>query len=525
MRVICSLALLVTLAGCAHGPIVTHVDSPNTKWRNQDHQVFYALPRTLLQVEVPTKTQTLQCGLLHWLGSGETPNNLIDFPGDCPTQIPDPKTLDSTQREIGMLQLNDRGILTAHSQCNIKSKIEPVNECALSFRRSSLKKDLQLLACDTHPPANVVLAGDPTVTLVTVPDPDHVYAISLKPGPFEKLKLDMELAANGIPTKLSSVSSSALVDTIQTVIGSSVGGFMKASGGIHAELFDFGISNGDEDIKAAIGTIIKQIIALERERQAKLREANGQAAAAALAAEQAQLRTLIEGGTKDSEERLRITFDPPNPKSVKVDNDTLFQTTVPEGVLGFHPCGKPADPTAISVAAVLHLAPDGYSHAWVERQSPTITTGNSQGFRYRVPRQVATAIELRSSCATGCNMSRPASEITTDPVVWKPGQYEIARSLSINQWGVVRSLPRRVGWGAGSVSASLDPQTGALKLVGTEGAGSMQQPFIAAMAEAGKDHELSALQREKTELELRLSICNNRRNLGLPVPADCPAVD
>lgn len=76
--------------------------------------------------------------------------------------------------------------------------------------------------------------------------------------------------------------------------------------------------------------------------------------------------------------------------------------------------------------------------------------------------------------------------------------------------------------GAGAVKAALDPMTGALKLIGTEGAGSMQQPFIAAMTEADKDHELSALQREKTELELRKSICENRKNLGLPIPEYCP---
>lgn len=494
MRTICSLALLITLAGCAHGPVVTKIEEDNTL-KDQNHQVFYALPRTLVHVDMPVGTQKLQCGLLHWLGAS-LPDGPLSLPGPCPGSVD--KT---TSHTIDKLRFQN-GELVAGEKCSIEETLNPSDVCALRFRRAELSMGNELFSCQDN--VNVVLAGDPSVTLDTVPDPEHIYAVNLKPGLFEKLQLDLELAAGGAPTRLSSMSSSALANVTQTMLGAAAGTTVKGN-----KIFSLPTSGTQPDqVIVAVKAVMGRILALEAERQAKLREANGQAAAMALAAEQARLRTLIEGGIHTTEQRLRITFDPPDAESKFLSVVTTLE--------GFDPCGS--SPTS-AVIARLHLHTDGHTDAWVRRQTPAEGDQGEQGFRYRVPRYANAAIEL---CLKECPDPRNSGGTEKQLQAGQQGRYQIARALPINQWGTVRSLPRRLGMGAGAVKAALDPMTGALKLIGTEGAGSMQQPFIAAMTEADKDHELSALQREKTELELRKSICENRKNLGLPIPEYCP---
>ena len=131
--------------------------------------------------------------------------------------------------------------------------------------------------------------------------------------------------------------------------------------------------------------------------------------------------------------------------------------------------------------------------------------------------------------------------ITTGALTWRrttpvdPADFSAAEKLavpldgifSIAQAGIVRSLPRRLGFGSGTLSASLDPQTGMLKSISTDAAGAGIEPLAFAssyLSQLPKDPALADLQHKQTVLDLQQKICASEKTLHPTEPArdGCP---
>lgn len=55
-------------------------------------------------------------------------------------------------------------------------------------------------------------------SVVPDPDPAQIYAMSLKPGLFEKLKAELELSANGAPARFAASSTSMAKEVVDTAL-------------------------------------------------------------------------------------------------------------------------------------------------------------------------------------------------------------------------------------------------------------------------------------------------------------------
>jgi len=499
------------LASCAHGPKIVRVSSTSSGLANQNHQVFYSLPRSIVQVELPVKTRTLRCGLLHWGAAIQESDLPISLPGKCPDQ------LDATEFDVGEL-VYDGDSLKASERCSPAALFDSTSSCGWKFKPRTLADDGRLLSCNVADPngsvrTDVIEAGSPRFLIRSVPDREHIYAVSLKPEAFEKLEFKMGISAHGAPTNFSSTSSSALVEATKTTLGIASGTMARRLLTLDTKssvLAAVTAANDQPLVEKLIEPIVNQIVVLEEQRVALIQSTDSNPDLLTyITGEQKRLRAILEGDIREKEEKLNLEF---NPESQT--NGTDGSKVTSDAIVNFSPCGKRTPSAQTSgefVTAYLILEPDTYSEKWIEYQTPTAKEANEGdlGFRFRVPQRASACIRLQLR-----DQSEP-KECRSDDI-------RSSGPLLVNQLGIVRALPRRIGWGAGSVSAELDPQTGALRVIGSEASGSLQRPFVSAVTELERDNELDALQREKTELELRVSICKSRKELGLPAPADCP---
>lgn len=375
---------------------------------------------------------------------------------------------------------------------------------------------------------------NPTVSTIGVPDPNHIYSVKMSPDFLDKLKATLELSVSGSPTAFAATASSSGTEMVK-LAGAAFGRYaaLKTNdNGIPGFMPRFKRMPPPRAKESPFSVVLNRLADLEETRIALLKGGNAnQASLDGIAAEQARLRKLIEGGVREETFTYSFAFDPSDVVDKKKISGTDPADTIkiPKGEL----CPKAA------TKANLHLDVSTQSSNFVNAQkmgNAKATNGSastvdiSDGFRYRVPVFAIARIDLKQDgpiVETASELKQDSSIVEKANEEGKQGPsiipgFELPGTHAVAQWGTVRVLPRRIGIGSGALSASFDPITGALKSLTNDGEGGGYQMMISAIGETKKDHEAEALEKEVKELKMRQDRCKLRSDLGLSLPSDCP---
>ena len=501
----------MALAGCfAKAPNVTHVDcgsEQDCKLNSSDtpYTIYYALPRTDLTVTLPLVQRTLKKRVV--VPEGRTCEGCeiteLDEVDYCAVEVKKKLKFDENEGPT------------------IEKLLDPTSACYWKFQKAELP-DGSVLVCSAERSIGLYRSETPVTAAVTnTPDPTQIYAVSLKPPLFSKLKASLEMSPNGTLSQFAATSSSA---------GKEFGTFaLKAalayvSGGPSPFLLSSVAGNkrldslkrniaGEYMLGEDFKKVLRELAALEKSRLALIKSGKATAESlAAITAQQTILRRMIEGWVK--EEPLVLTI--PFPLADGDGESQPFQ--IPSGV------ACPKSP----VNALISFDPIGDNTKFVNAQAKDKGSEMSgDGFRYRVPRLYHAKVQLLAKDPDTCAIIKPEPDATKETACNVKEAcancMDIQGVLSIAQWGTVRQLPRRIGFGSGSLSASLDPVTGGLKSVSNEAEGAGQQILLTTLEEVQKDHDLEAMKDEATKLELKLKLCKLRADMGLPPAEGCPA--
>lgn len=530
---IAAVAIVGMLAGCiAKAPSVIKVaendksikeacinKKEGCKERPADtpYTLFYALPRTDLTVTLPLVQRTLKKPVI-------VPVETKCVGKTCSTTVLGDVDYCAVDH-FGKLQLDP------NDSVPIKVRLDPESACYWRFKKAELPNGAALL-CDKENPRGLYRSESPiTATTSNTPDPGEIYAVSLKPEFFSKLKASLEFSPNGALTQFAATATSAGKEGV--VLFTKVA--LAATTGVASPITLLNKRN-DEFPKRTVKGMPEYTLGKEFEevlgKLAELEDSrlklimSGKATAEALAAISAQqtvLRRLIEGSVQEGPLVLTIPFN----LGKSMTRSVSFP--IREGAV----CQESP------VSATIDFDPVPGNSTFVDVQEPT-STKDQDGFRYRVPRLFQAKMRLAtndsappsSPPSTGAAKAveptcfddppkKPGPELKTQVVI--PSCLDVQGSLSIAQWGVVRQLPRRIGYGSGSLSASLDPVSGGLKSVSNESEGAGQQILLTTLEEVQKDHGLEAMKDEATKLELKLKLCKLRADMGLPPAEGCPA--
>lgn len=511
-NMIAAVVITMTLAGCfAKAPNVTHVHcgkentcAPNPS--DSPYTIYYALPRTDLTVTLPLVQRSLKKRVVIPEGKAcdKCPIKEIDEVDYCAVELVNKLTFGENEGPT------------------VEKLLDPTSACYWKFKKAELPEG-SVLACGTENSLGLYRSETPiTAAATSTPDPTQIYAVSLKPPLFSKLKASLEMSPNGTLSQFAATSSSA---------GKELGTYaLKAGlayvGGGSSPLFlssDAGNKRMDglkqntagkymlgEDFKK----VLRELAALEKSRLALIMSGKATAESlAAITAQQTILRRMIEGWVK--EEPLVLTI----PFALDGDNGRSKEFDIPSGVA----CPKN------SVKARISFNPIADQAKFVDAQpAHGGSEATDDGFRYRVPRLYHAKVQLLATDPGTCNIIPPQPDAPDKNAACGVKDackncMDIQGVLSIAQWGIVRQLPRRIGFGSGSLSASLDPVTGGLKSVSNEAEGAGQQILLTTLEEVQKDHGLEAMKDEANKLELKLKLCKLRADMGLPPADGCPA--
>lgn len=495
----CLVALLVV--ACAHGPRVIKVEESQTPRLDNSH-VFYTLPRSLVLVELPVTVRSVERGLLHeWVDADRF------APG----------------RECAGTPRSD-----------INRRL-----CLQALRPVRAGRSDALFNC---PRSGAVVGGPPALKAATRPvaDPAHIYAVRMRAGGFETLKARLKLSEHGAPTAFSASGESAWLQVTQYLVGAAAGRVWGGEKGIAAA-----VRTAPSQAVVTVPTVENTLELIERLQRERLNLARAgtlsQASREVIDAELIRLKQILQGQVVETQVTARLVFDPASATGMFAASQPL------EGLCPGKTEGDTTTPEPVIAWLSLQALPghqafvDRIRNHTVEPRKP-----DESGLRYRVPSLATGRLVLlpvgQSPCAAStadtadsctCEVSTterrpcviPAPDAPAcrceaplpDGSRWVP----LESSLTIAQGEPVRSLPRRLGFGSGSLEAELDPASGGLTSVGSDGKGAGYGALGTVVDEAGTDHELAALEREAKLLQQRKSICDSRRALGMSIPEDC----
>jgi len=482
VRILIVAAALAALAGCAYGPKVVHVPVSETVVapadRLDDSHVYYALPRTLVSVQWPLTLRSVKPGLLHTAAGGG--------PFDP----------------------------TAH--CKSPGEDELVRRlCARRLRALVPSSTNQVAACATVPP--LIVASEPALraSTVPVPDADHIYAVRMHAGAFEKLETTLTLSEHGAPTSFSATGTSSGMRIADFALRAAMIGILKQDAD--------GRSTASADANRA--QMIDLLNQMDQWDQQLLDLAQAgalsQTSRDVIVGKLQELRQKLEGQSVEQTITLQLVFDPPNGDAAQHDEVEMPGFCPPSPDQSPAAEGDAEKPEARSPPLTARLTLRPLSQhveltTTIDRTSAALVEAEAKGLRYRVPvlnrGYLSLAVEPDQSpdaCMPGDSQPMP------------PQCIPIESTLLIAQQGSVRALPRRLGLGTGAMKATLDAASGGLSSVTTETRGGAYDLVNAVVDEAGRDHELAALEREAKLLQQRVAICKSRRELGMAIPQDC----
>lgn len=475
-----ALALLaaVIVTACAHGPRVVKVE-PGSERLDHTH-IFYALPMTQVAVELPLTVRTVEKGLLHDPVEGV----LFDPNAKC----------------------DDGSRPAVHARL-----------CLHGLRPATAARADALLNC---PHGGGVVVGPAVLqgTTLAVPDPEHVYAVRMRAGSFEKLKASLQLAAHGAPAAFSATGESAWLEVSKFLLVAATR-TLSTDSSLKA-VMPVGVTERIAAVSPTVENVLGRIEQLQADRLRLARAGSlSPASRDVLDSELARLRQILEGRLIERPVTARLMFTPTGATGRVRASQALT------GVCPPHKQGESSTPVALAAWLSLEPLPGHASFIGRVRES-TVEPSNADdsGLRYRVA-SIATGQVGLTLCQSPPVVQETASappycpSVMPDPTHtrWVPLQ----SSLTIAQGGQVRSLPRRLGFGSGHLEAAFDPLSGGLTAVTSDSKGASYDGLRTVVDEAGTDHELAALEREAKLLQQRKSICDNRRALGMPIPQDC----
>lgn len=463
-------AIAASAGGCAYAPKVSHVvpadeGVPYGATLKGD-VVFYALPRSLIVVTLPMNVHHFRPGLIESL------------PGD-------------------VLKCKD-----------MAERLDPGKSCYWEFKSARPQSTEFVAQCDRG--EFLALADSPVLEVVPQPDPSQIYAVELAAAPLSRLKVDLSLSSVGSPTEFFAEATTPVADRAKLtsdLIGKSS---LKQS----SEYFQPTAPEKPPDPLQDLHKVVAALARIELEKHEVIlkNEASGDVLAA-MDEWQAELRRIVEGAVQSEPVTVRLAFEPRsravtmNESEAKCDAASVtceWEKVPPQTVPNPLGCSSAAD-KVLKFGLLL----DAHSNAKQfarSLQAAVRPKGSSAGLFYRTPVYAAAKLFVVGS---GTGIGREKA---------KP----LSGTLAIPQWGYVHALPRRLGFGSGSIGASLDPATGALTKVSSVQDNTAASELLGlALARATPAAQVDPAAAEKERLEVQVAICAARHQLGLPSIAEC----
>ena len=374
-------------------------------------------------------------------------------------------------------------------------------------------------------PYTIELAWEsPAISLETIPDPDHVYALpGGRQGMFSSKEFGLELTPEGFPSEGNAVTTDHVVPFITAVLKTLTLGATGSFANVWLSKSDH--TGKDLDVETALSrleTLRGNLVALEEElvslkvpHNAAIEEVNRVAARQKVLAvlKEETLAAIVRAkGALRTERKMNLALLPDSQWKQSDGTGDGWKKTLTFAELGF-----PKVPTA---AMTFELKGDP-SKLFVTEAA----RGDGRGIFYRVPLACRLNITLQHA-------SDSAEESTSGAVVVVD-----QLPVTVNQYGIVRKLSTEAGLlRSRTVTLAYHPTTGGLKKVSnsTSGgivsaAGSVTQELAAygkARNEAASaTGELALLKAETEILELKVKKMAAEEALGLLSSTSSPETE
>ena len=341
--------------------------------------------------------------------------------------------------------------------------------------------------------------GEIEVATTGIPDPTQQYAVSLRPAAFERLKASFDFTAQGGLARMEAQSTNLVAETSMKLAAVAAAG---ATGIRSLAEPTKGLPRPETprgDFPGLVA-LAAQLDALESRKST----AATAVAVEQITAEQGRLRALAEGRLVEGEieRHLSQVPEPCYPRIGHTCQIEFRSTTLVSTQLECETPGLIPEP-------VVRITATAESTTLAHQAARSQDAPDPHGLRYRVPVSANLTLVGRR-----CGSEKDAFELTRN------------EPIQIAQWGEVLTLPRSMGWASGSLTAKLDPDTGALLTLASETGGSAGAAIINQLyAESQRDPELEGLKRRKESLELQTSICTSRNTLGLDPGPECESYE
>jgi hypothetical protein len=426
-------------------------------------------------------------------------------------------------------------------RCTGESSFDPGNKCYWGFRSNRPAASGAVAFCDlasgtlaSGPDQRYLFRGDPLTAKTTAsPDPNAHFAIDMAPAMFEKLDIGITLDASGVLTDFKVSATNLAAETAQAILSTEL---------MPASLLSLSAGTGTDPLQDLVDELAKA----EARRKGAFAHPNPGAELAAIDADIVRLRQLAEGRVDEKPFKVSLDTDPNDPMLSK--DKTLQQKVAESDAKNLLGCGAPkcadgksCDACGKCPSMVFRTLLSSSAASTTAAKTAEMHGLQSGSLRYRVPVRATAGVSVlceRMSIETSstgepatpdCAKLKPA--VDGKPAELVGTAVPVQGDLLIPQWGPVLALPRSLGWRAGSISAKLDPNTGALLTLSAKNddslaAGLVNDAHKAALARekaANVDEERLAVERESAILQNRVKICAARRDLGLPLGPDCPA--
>jgi hypothetical protein len=379
-------------------------------------------------------------------------------------------------------------------ECTVQQRLDPSHQCYWRFRSQDPGSEGALLSCSADRLNRyLTIADTPQAVALPVPDPAQIFAVDLVARGFQRLQVDLSLSQSGAPSKLAFTASSPLTEITDFILSQSrILEKETTSHSLAALRFDLTAVGG---AGSPIDQVVTKLAELEVAKIALMRQPGATASSfEQIAREQQRLRAMVEGTVTQESSVARLVFDP----------GTITDLSSPIVVVRPQLGGDQENQVQLGCGSgvvsngewKLELRAQEGSRAYAQANQSSEMTPIGSGFRYRVP-VLASASLTFDGC--GCDSSACA-----------PASYPIP----------TRALPRRVGIGEGAVQSTLDPLTGALLAVGSEGDNGAALDAIKDFAQRLEPRPRAAPD-ELGALERQVGICTARYQLGQPLEGEC----
>lgn len=481
--------LIVGLAGCATAPKAVRVGDVSTK--SVTGIVTYMLPKSAFAVSATWERRTY---------------------------VPGPLTGELLAWEA-----------ESKSLCTADKALSPNSICFWRLSRAMTPAASTIFQCDGNDGAviSLVSTADPVLSISASWDTEQHFAILLAKQAFQASELQVDFSPFGTLGGYSAKSTSLIAETVEKVA-------TEVAGQVLFDPTEPEIASVTDDCAnwRSLCALVKRLAALEAGRSQALRGSDPKGASGVIDEQIKALRALAEGTERTGPFSIRIAVDPATKASRVIANVT------PDGQASAKSSATYDYAEDASIAKKLRCM-DGFAEAKLtfrldakELEEKAIervevrSAVNSPALYYRLP--VPASPSLSITCS-GARVNE-ASRCTAESGGFKTG----FPTVVVPQWGPTLALPRTLGWRSGALAAKLDPLTGALISLNASSQGALEASVLnglyaadvarraAEKADAGKDHERAALERERVLLEEQVKICAARRALGQPLGDACP---